>query len=146
MGTSKGQRCCANNSREKSLPRRDLIRWAGISSAFLIFPFPRLRAKSTLPAPKGFREAQGGQLFDPCPPFNQFSEGYDCGTRDCHNDFKCTGGILDDYECTVHFTCGTVDGQNQFRCEYSFDTEDCEGEFSCSWFVCEGGGYTPPTL
>lgn len=134
--------------RNQFLPiaRRDLIRGVGLGSAFFLFPWSRSKMKNTIHGLSEFICAQDQQFFDPCPPFNQYSDGDDCGTHDCNNDFKCTGGVLDDFECTVNFTCGTPDHQNQFRCENSFDDEDCEGGFTCNWFNCADGGYTPPVV
>ncbi len=130
------------------ISRRELMKRVSLGFGFLCFP--AFHRKVGLPPLKGLNKTnlRQGQFFDPCThgnkDYNQYSDGSDCDSFDCDNDFLCEGGWWDDFECSSNFHCGTGDQENQFRCVWSYDDEDCETAYHCDWFVCESGYSAEP--
>jgi DNA-directed RNA polymerase specialized sigma24 family protein len=132
----------------RRISRREVMKQVGLGFGFLCFPAlgGRKGNIASIPPPKHpFRQ---GQFFDSCThggqEYNQYSDGSDCDSFDCSNDFLCEGGWWDDFECASRFDCGTENQQNQFRCVWSYDDEDCETAFHCDWFNCEAGYTADP--
>jgi hypothetical protein len=133
----------------KKRDRRSFIkvmgRGMGLGFAFLAFPGPSRNKAATPGTANLSRPGAGGAIsFPPCGTTGQaYSDGTDCGpegeTYSCVDaGFHCYGGMLDDFDCRIDFSCPTI-----FECHYSFDSDDCRIDFSCpSTFVAEGcAGY-----
>ena len=112
--------------------RRDLLRMFGAGFVLSVTDLNELVAAIIPKAPLGAMSAgsqcSGIYVVPHCPPPQIFYYGDNCGEFDCTN-FKCTGEMFDDFECTSHFTCTGETGA--FNCVGSFDDEDCEDYFFC---------------